>query len=170
VATHALDVALDDLRKRIEAAEPRRIEAELASLDAKIARALDLAIELGDLDAAKQKLGELRDKREGVSRELASARIDLPAVEDLKPRLREKLRNLESSLKADVALGRLALGGLLSDQRLRVYRDGRIEGAVFLSPETLQAPGRNLEPAGRDVAGARYDLVETFHAVLPWAA
>jgi hypothetical protein len=74
---------------------------------------------------------------------LASARIELPAVEDLKPRLREKLRDLESSLKADVALGRLALGGLLGDRRLKVYRDGRIEGSAVPVPRNTAGPRAN---------------------------
>ena len=52
-------MALDDLRGRIEAAEPRRIEAGLAKLDTKIERALDLVIELGDLPEAKARLKEL---------------------------------------------------------------------------------------------------------------
>ena len=38
VAEHALEVALGDLRGRIEAAEPRRLERELAQLDKKIQR------------------------------------------------------------------------------------------------------------------------------------
>jgi hypothetical protein len=38
VAAHALEVALDDLRKRIQAAEPRRLEAELMELDVKVER------------------------------------------------------------------------------------------------------------------------------------
>jgi DNA invertase Pin-like site-specific DNA recombinase len=156
VAAHALEVALDDLRKRIEAAEPRRLEAELAELDAKIERALDLAIDLGD-PGAKERLRELRDERGGVARELASMRIDLPTVEDLMPRVREKLRDLEATLKADVARGRLALGGLLGDERLRVYQDGRIEGSAILAPEMLRAPRMTSRPADRDVAGGGFE-------------
>jgi transposase len=94
-------------------------------------------------EATSNEVKELRDKREGVARQLASARIELPAVEDLKPRLREKLRDLESSLKADVALGRLALGGLLGDRRLKVYRDGRIEGSAVPVPRNTAGPRAN---------------------------
>jgi hypothetical protein len=72
------------------------------------------------------------------------------------PSLREKLRDLEATFKADIARGRLARGGLLANERLRIYQDGRIEGAATRSPETLQAPGRTLEPADSVVAGARY--------------
>jgi hypothetical protein len=75
------------------------------------------------------------------------------------PRLREKLRDLEKTLKADVALGRLALGGLLGDERLRVYRDGRIEGALMLRPEMLRAPKRTPGPTDSVVAGGCYDTV-----------
>ena len=54
---------------------------------------------------------------------------------------------------------RLALGGLLGDQRLRIYQDGRIEGSAILAPETLQAPRRTPKPADSVVAGARYARV-----------
>jgi hypothetical protein len=85
IAAHALDVALADLRQRIARAEPTRLEEELACLDTKIVRALDLAIELGDLDEAKERLRTLRSERERVSGELARARVDLPTAEELMP-------------------------------------------------------------------------------------
>jgi len=56
-------VALADLRQRIAAAEPTRLDEQLADLDLKIARALDLTIELGDLDEAKDRLRSLRAER-----------------------------------------------------------------------------------------------------------
>jgi hypothetical protein len=153
VVRHALEVALEDLRARIKTAEPTRIEAELAKLDTKIERAVDLAIEMGDMDTAKKRLRALRDERERLVRELGASRIQIPSTDELLPRLREKLRDLEVTLKADVALGRLAIGGLLGDQRLRVYRDGRIEGALTLRPEMLHAPKRTLGRADSVVAG-----------------
>lgn len=52
------------------------------------------------------------------------------------------LRNVEATIRADVALGRLALGGLLGENRVRVYADGRIEGLATLSAELLAAPER----------------------------
>ena len=130
-----------------------RIEADLAKLDAKIERAFDLAIEMGDLETAKKRLKALRDEREVLVRDLGASRIQIPLAEELLPRLREKLRELEKTLKADVALGRLAIGGLLGDQRLRVYRDGRIEGALMLRPEMLRAPKRTPGPTDCVVAG-----------------
>jgi hypothetical protein len=155
VVAHALDVALEELRKRTAAAEPRRLEAEIEALDLKIERAIDLAIELGDMQAAKDRLRDLRSERERVARQLGQVRVDLPTAEELMPRLREKLREIEVTLKSDIALGRLALGGLLGDRRLRVYQDGRIEGALSLGPETtLPAPRRTQEPADSVVAGA----------------
>jgi uncharacterized protein (DUF2267 family) len=45
VAEHALKVALRELQRRMDAANPEAVEAELADLDRKIERALDLAIE-----------------------------------------------------------------------------------------------------------------------------
>src|SRR4029450_10927187 len=64
-------------------------------------------------------------------------------VEELMPRLRERLSDGEATLRADTARGRLALDGLFGEQRLRVYSDGRIEGSAALTPETLAAPRRN---------------------------
>jgi hypothetical protein len=58
VAAMALEVALDELRRKIAAAEPRRLAEELAALDARIERALDLvAIELGDLGPRRRSCG-----------------------------------------------------------------------------------------------------------------
>jgi len=75
-----------------------------------------------------------------VAGELGRVRVDLPSAEDLLPRLSAKLRAIEETLRADVALSRLALGALLGDGRIRVYRDGRIEGLATLGPDTLAAP------------------------------
>jgi hypothetical protein len=46
------------------------------------------------------------------------------------PLARERLGNLEAMLEADVPRGRLALGSLLDEKRLRVHPDGRIEGRL----------------------------------------
>ncbi len=161
VAEHALHVALDELQKRITASEPQRLEDELAGLDLKIERTLDLGIELGDLGVAKDRLRSLRVERERVVRELAQSRFSLPSADELLPRLREKLRDLEATLRADVARGRLALGGLLGESRLRVYADGRIEGAASLTPEMLAAPRRTSEPRDSVVAGGRFVCLQT---------
>ena len=92
--------------------------------------------------------------------ELAAVKIELPTIEELMPRLREKLQELESTIMADVPLGRLALGGLLGEDRLRIYADGRIEGTATLAPEALHPPKRRASGgADRDVAGGCYDRV-----------
>jgi hypothetical protein len=157
IAAHALEVAITELRKRIEAAEPRALEAELAVLDRKIETALDLALELGDVAAVKDRLRGLRDERGRVAGDLARARVDLPTAEDLMPLIREKLQQIEATIRPDVARGRLALGALLGERRIRVYRDGQIEGALALEPEMkLPAPRRSQEPADSVVAGGRY--------------
>jgi hypothetical protein len=70
-----------------------------------------------------------------------------------------RLEGLEATLKSDIARGRLALSGLLGDQRLRIYRNGRIEGSAILAPEMLRAPRMTSRPADRDVAGGRYARV-----------
>ncbi len=54
-------------------------------------------------------------------------------------------------------MGRLALGGLFGDKRLRVYPDGRIEGTATLSPEMLHAPKRTPERADSVVAGEGFE-------------
>src|SRR5262245_8081305 len=94
VAAHALEVALDDLRQRMAAAEPRQLEAELANLDAKIARALDLAIEHGDVAAVKDRLRELKGERERIARRLSESRVALPTLDELMPLVRENLREI----------------------------------------------------------------------------
>ena len=58
----------------------------------------------------------------------------------------EKLREIGDTLRADLAHGRLALGALLGDRRIRIYRDGRIEGAVAVAAGEL--------PAARSALGA----------------
>lgn len=149
VAAHALEVALDELRRRMAASEPAELEAQLADLDAKIGRALDLAIELGDMEAAKTRLRELRSDRERVAGRLAASRVELPTSAEIMPLVRAKLREIEATLRADVAHGRLALGALLADRRIKIYRDGRIEGAIEVAAETRRAPKR------ADASGAR---------------
>jgi hypothetical protein len=154
IAVHALEVAIADLRERIARAEPTRLEEELAGLDVRIARALDLAIELGDLAEAKDRLRALRAERERKAGELDRARVDLPTAEELMPRLREKLGALEATLRADVALSRLALGTLLGDRRIRVYRDRQIEGLGRWPLKRPRPRGEASEPRDSVVAGA----------------
>jgi len=116
-------------------------------LDQKIDRALELAIELGDVGAAKVKLRALRADRDRVAGELAQVSMDLPSAESLIPRLRENLRDISAALKADPTLGRMALGSLLGDSRLRVYADGRIEGLATLDPRNSRGPEVSLRAA-----------------------
>ena len=75
--------------------------------------------------------------------------------------MRAKLEEIEETLLADVAQGRLALGALLGDRRLRVCEDGRIEGVAVLEPEMLAAPRRTPEPRDSVVAGARFNRGES---------
>ena len=72
-------------------------------------------------------------------------------------RLRAKLEEIQQTLLAGVTHGRLALGGRV----LRVYPDGRIEGAVVLEPENVPAPKRTSEPGVSVVAGGRVGTSET---------
>lgn len=59
-------------------------------------------------------------------------------------------------LKADVPRGRLALGSLLDEKRLRVHPDGRIEGLATLITNELAAPGNTQGRRDSVVAGACY--------------
>ena len=81
-------------------------------------------------------------------------------MEELLPGLRERLRSIEETLRADLAAGRLVLGALLGERRLRVYRDGRIEGAVAVDAGKLRAPTLPMrqKPAASVVAGDRNDI------------
>jgi len=107
-----------------------------------------------------ERLEALQTQRKRRALDLETVSMDLPAVEELMPRLRAKLQEFESTIMADVPLGRLALGGLIGDDRLRIYADGRIEGAVTLAPEALHPPKRAASGgADRVVAGGRYARV-----------
>jgi transposase len=116
-----------------------------------------MAAELPDLAAMKAKLRELRDEREKVAVELARTARALPTLQELEPLVRARLRDLRATLTADTGLGRLALGALLGEDRLRIYRDGRIEGTATLRPETLWAPRTASEPIAPVVAGAGFE-------------
>jgi uncharacterized protein (DUF2267 family) len=74
VAARALEVALDVLRKRMTASEPRQLEAELVELDAKISRALDLAIDHGDVAAVNDRLRDLKAEPAPTMSQAASIR------------------------------------------------------------------------------------------------
>ena len=157
VAEHALSVALAELQRRIDAVEPLKLERQLRELDAKIERALDLAIELGEMDAAKERLRELRSERDRVADEYANARTSLPTIEQLLPAVRAHLQDIESTLRTDTPGARLALGALLGDERLRIHADGRIEGTATLAPELFAAPGKAQGRRDSVVAGAGFE-------------
>jgi hypothetical protein len=90
------------------------------------------------------------------------------------PRVRALLRNVEASIRSDVALGRLALGGLLGENRVRVYGDGRIEGLATLSSETLAAPRVDPGAARLGGSGGAIPVIEAgaegLRVPLRWAA
>jgi len=90
VAQHALEVAIDELRRREQSAERGTLSAQLAELDVKIGRALDLAIELGDLDAAKERLRCLRAER-------IKPPLRWPRAQPLSPRSGSSCRCCEQS-------------------------------------------------------------------------
>ena len=73
------------------------------------------------------------------------------------PAVRERLEDLEGMLKADVSRGRLALGSLLDEKRLRVYPGGRIEGLATLRANEIAAPGKSQERRVSVVAGAGFE-------------
>jgi Resolvase, N terminal domain len=86
---------------------------------------------------------------------------------------KDTLRGLRG--RSDVALGRLALGGLLGENWVRVYADGRIEGLATLSPETLAAPrvapgAARLGGSGGRICTARTAPAAALRVRLPWAA
>ena len=64
-------------------------------------------------------------------------------------------------LKADLGRGRLALGSLLGETRLRVYPGGRIEGMATLRDNELAAPRDSSKRRVSVVAGARFDRLHT---------
>ena len=90
----------------------------------------------------------------------SQTRLTLPSIDELMPRLREKLRDLEGTLRSDVAHGRLVLGSLFGEHRLRVHRDGRIEGFARLTPDTFALPRTPAQGRrGRDPGESRPRLI-----------
>ena len=67
--------------------------------------------------------------------------------------LRAKVEDMEAILTRDVAQGRLALGALLDGDRLRVHRDGRIEGSAILAPT---CPRTSLPPRGANPRSGQF--------------
>ena len=68
-----------------------------------------MAAELGDLEAAKAKLRELRRERERLV-DLARTEGALPTIEELEPLVQAKLGDLKATLRADVGLDADILG------------------------------------------------------------
>jgi hypothetical protein len=96
--------------------------------------------ELVMVDAARSSASSKRRETRWRGR-VREPRIVIRTADDLMPRLREKLQDLEAMLRADLAAGRLTLGALFGSQRLRVHSDGRIEGVATIPPdEKLPAP------------------------------
>ena len=59
------------------------------------------------------------------------------------------------------------MGALLGDRRIKVYRDGRIEGGALLEAESNPAPRRTSGPGVSVVAGGRYAPREETRADCP---
>jgi DNA invertase Pin-like site-specific DNA recombinase len=160
VARHALGVALAELQKRLDALDPSDLDAEIQRIDMQIERAVDLAVELGDVDAVKVKLRSLREERSRASADRARTAGRIPTIDELMPVVKAKLADLRTTLERDVAQSRMVLGALLGEDRLRIYSDGRIEGAAMLEAEMkLPASSRSSKPGDTVVAGGRYARV-----------
>jgi hypothetical protein len=71
-----LRVALEELAARIAKSERAGLADQLAVLDAKIAHTLDLAVDLGDLEAGRTKLRTLRTERALPTLELFTPVLD----------------------------------------------------------------------------------------------
>jgi hypothetical protein len=138
--------------------DPKDLDAQIQRIDMQIERAVDLAVELGDVDAVKVKLRSLREERSRLSADRVCTAGRIPTIEEFMPMVKAKLADLRTTLERDVAQSRMALGALLGEDRLRIYADGRIEGAAMLEPEMkLPAPSGSSKPGDTVVAGARSD-------------
>ena len=82
------------------------------------------------------------------------------------PRPREMLRSIETTTRSDVALGRLAIGGLLGENRVRVYADARIEGLATLIPQ-MQLAAPEKAPGAARLVGSGGPLRPGLPAALP---
>jgi hypothetical protein len=160
VAHHALEVALFELRARLARADRTGLAAQLAALDAKIGRALDLAIELGEMEAAKAKSSAGSARR---------WRPSWPGRRGRCPRSRSSSRScgraspiFERSSRPTRASGASGWARSSATTGCGSTGTGRIEGTATLQPEALRAPRSASEPAAVGVAGASYA-----HASLP---
>jgi hypothetical protein len=132
----------------------------LAELDAKIERAVELAIETGGMEAVKRKLASLRAEREQLVGRLrvAPQPRSVEALRDLVVRRVMDFREAFGGAPEDC---RRALRALLDGDRMRVYADGertfRIEGLFRLAAlESGKPPGASSERFTCRVAGGCY--------------
>ncbi len=113
---------------------PSRVEAELARVEAKAARLVDLAAD-GDLgaEAARAKLTALEAERRGLRERLTTARSKAPAPGAVADAIRRALADVAGLLHGDTEGARDALRALLGGEPLRAVADGagyRLEGAL----------------------------------------
>lgn len=163
---HVVERALEQIEAQIAGPNPDELRRRLAAVEAKIERAVDLAVgDTGDLAAVKRKLAELRAERDELDQALRAAPppFDREAFRDLVERRALDLREAFGSAPEEC---RRALKTLLAGERMRVLSDEasgfRLEGLFRLSldaaaPGTPEGPGR----CDSSVAGGRFATDET---------
>jgi hypothetical protein len=117
------------------AADPEADRQRLANLEAKIERAVELAVELCDLEAPRRKLAALRAERTELLARLRAA-PQPRSVEALRHLATERANDFRKAVAGAPEECRRALRVLLDGGRMRVYADAerafRVEG-VFRS-------------------------------------
>jgi len=115
-----------------------------------------LAIELGDLEAAKDRLRALRAERERLEQEIAAAEADLDG-DALRQQIEAELADLRAAFEGDPNGARGALRALLGSERLR----GRGRRRPGLPGDRDGLAGRGYAPgpgrSGRLRAGRNED-------------
>jgi len=105
-----------------------------------------MAAKLGRLDAYERVLDELAAERGVIEGRLATSPVEID-LSALREPIAEMVTNLRSLLGATPEEGRMALGALFGQEKLRIRPDPErgfaIQGVATLDLNSLPAPGRD---------------------------
>jgi hypothetical protein len=138
------------------------LREQLAVVETRIERAVDLAIETGGIAAAKKRIAALEADQARLTLELQRA-AEPPDLSGIHERVRARVEDLQLAFAGAPEGVRAALGALLAGQRLTVHRDDergfRVDGMLQLPiAEELRHP-TGIRALDCVVAGGRYARV-----------
>ncbi len=132
---------------------------QLRDLNAKVSRLVGTIGTAGGVPELNAKLAEVKAQRDRLA-----ARPQLPATDEIRALVDERLSDLRGVLEATPDEGHRVLRGLAGGERWRVYADDkkgfRVEGILRLNVKTARAT-KDTGRFTRMVAGARSDRLHT---------